>query len=62
MSKRKHKKSHRSECERNCYNCNNCEYIGDGGYMCSMNNDIVIEDWQPTDDFNSCKGKDFESL
>ena len=61
MSKRKHKKSH-TECDRNCYNCNNCEYIGEGGYMCSMNNDIVIEDWQPTEDFNSCKGKDFESI
>lgn len=48
--------------DRNCYNCNNCEYIGEGGYMCSMNNDVVIEDWQPTEDFNSCEGKDFENI
>lgn len=61
MSKRKHKES-KPECDRNCYNCSNCEYIGEGGYTCSMNNGIVIEDWQPTEDFNSCKGKDFESI
>lgn len=61
MSKRKHNKCH-PDCDRNCYNCNNCEYIGEGGYMCSMNNDIIIEDWQPTEDFNSCNGKDFESI
>ncbi len=62
MSKRKHKKAEHQGCDRNCYNCNNCEYVGEGGYMCSMSNDIVIEDWQPTEDFNSCKGKDFEDI
>ena len=64
MDKRKHKPrviTH-SENSRNCYNCNNCEYIGEGGYMCSMNNDIVIEEWQPTEDYRSCKGKDFEKI
>lgn len=57
----KHKRKH-PELNKNCYNCNNCEYIGEGGYMCSMNNYIVIEDWRPTEDFNSCKGKDFENI
>lgn len=62
MSKRKHKKSNTPECDRNCYNCNYCEYICEGDYMCSMSNDIVIEDWEPTGDFNSCKGKGFEPI
>lgn len=57
----KHKRKN-PELNKNCYNCNNCEYIGDGGYICSMSNDIVIEDWQPTEDFNSCGGKEFENI
>lgn len=57
--KRKH-----TENSRNCYNCNNCEYIGEGGYMCSASDDfaIIIEDWQPTEAFNFCKGKKFENI
>lgn len=58
----KKKKRKHSENNRNCYNCNNCTYIGEGGYLCCMNNDIVIEDWQPTEDFNSCNGKEFEQI
>lgn len=59
--KRKMKRKH-PELNKNCYNCNNCIYIGEGGYMCSMSNDIVIEDWQPTEDFNSCGGKEFANI
>lgn len=68
MNKEKQKRKHkpraiiRNENSRNCYNCNNCEYIGEGGYMCSINNDIVIEDWQPTEDYRSCGGKEFERI
>jgi hypothetical protein len=51
----KHKRKH-PELNKNCFNCNNCEYIGEGDYICSMNNDIVIGEWQPTEDFNSCGG------
>lgn len=46
----------------NCYNCANCIYISNGDYLCSMSNDIVIEDWAPVEDFYSCKGKDFDSI
>lgn len=59
MSKKKRKPP---ELTRNCNNCNNCTYIGEGGYMCGISNDIVIEDWQPTEDFNSCKGKEFKPI
>jgi hypothetical protein len=51
-----------SENNRNCYNCNNCEYVGSSGYMCSINNKIVIEEWEPTNDYCSCKGKYFENV
>lgn len=43
----------------NCYFCSNCVYIGNGGYMCSQNNNVVIEDWMPSDDFFSCNGRGF---
>lgn len=54
---KKHKKI-----EKHCYNCEKCLYIGEGGYMCEASNDIVIDDWTPTDDFCSCKGKEFEPI
>lgn len=44
----------------NCEICEHCIYIGEGGYMCEMNNDIVIDDFEPTADFYSCKGKNYE--
>jgi hypothetical protein len=58
---RKYKRKH-PECERNCYNCNKCTYLGEGGYMCEDSQDIVIELWEPTKKFNSCKGRRFESI
>lgn len=60
---RKHKRNHpHPEQTKNCYYCEHCIYLGEGGYMCGMSNDIVIEDWQPTEDFNSCRGKEFVSI
>lgn len=59
--KPKRKRKH-PELNRNCYNCNNCVYIGEGGYICGISNNIVVEDWHPTEDYNSCKGKDFENI
>ena len=45
---------------KNCHCCDHCVYIGEGGYMCDISNDIVIEDWEPTEDFYICDGKEFE--
>lgn len=53
---RKYKRKH-PECERNCYNCAKCTYLSEGGYMCDDSQDIVIELWEPTEKFNSCKGR-----
>ena len=58
----KKKKRKHPELNKNCFNCNHCQYIGEGGYICDMNNDVVIEDWLLTEDFNSCKRKDFENI
>lgn len=45
-----------------CYNCEHCIYIGEGDYICDENNEIVIEDWMPTDDYVWCNGKSFISI
>lgn len=58
---RKYKRKH-PECERNCYNCAKCTYLSEGGYMCEDSQDIVMELWEPTEKFNSCKGRRFESI
>lgn len=46
----------------NCHNCCNCTYACSGSYFCEMNNDLIIVDWTPTDDYFSCKGKDFAKI
>lgn len=45
-----------------CHNCEHCIYIGEGDYICDENNEIVIEDWMPTDDYFWCNGKSFISI
>lgn len=29
---------------KDCYECEHCVYLGEGGYMRALTNDIVIED------------------
>lgn len=60
MAKKKKRKT--AECNRNCYLCANCEYIGEGDYLCSESMEIVMADWHPTESFYACDGKDFEKL
>ena len=31
--------------------CPNCMYIGEGDSVCDVMQKIVLDDWQPTDDF-----------
>lgn len=50
------------ESPKNCYMCENCTYVGEGGYMCENSLDIVVEDWAPTDEFFSCEGKAFVGM
>lgn len=63
MSKSHRKKNRKPLTQNiNCLNCNHCIYIGEGDHICDMTNDIVTDDWQPTEDFYQCKGKDFEEI
>lgn len=31
--------------------CVNCQYIGEGDFVCTEINKLVIDDWIPTDSF-----------
>ena len=34
--------------------CNECIYIGEGDFLCEKFQEIVISDWQPTNEFLTC--------
>ena len=46
----------------NCYTCNNCTYIAEGDHICDIDNEFVICEFEPTEHFYHCEGKDFESV
>ena len=31
--------------------CPNCIYIGEGDSICDVTQEVVLEDWEPTDNF-----------
>lgn len=40
-----------------CFNCENCMYHSEGDSFCDVNNEFVLEDWIPTENFRWCDGK-----
>lgn len=34
--------------------CSFCQYIGDGCFLCEKYLEIVVDDWEPTDEFRMC--------
>ena len=46
--------------EMTCESCINCVPIGEGDHLCTEKNEIVIEDYAPSDLYMICKGKNFE--
>lgn len=48
--------------EKTCYNCEECICVGEGGFLCCANKEhkLVIDDFEPTDDFYWCKGRKFK--
>jgi hypothetical protein len=42
----------------NCYECDNCVYIGEGDYFCDkVTYALVIENWLPSTGFGGCKNE-----
>lgn len=52
----RHKRRQKQD-ERICQNCDNCMYDGDGGYWCLEMSKLVMDDFEPTDDYFCCGGK-----
>jgi len=63
VSKKKGKKVQAIFCNPDI--CDNCQYIGEGDSLCDATGNIVLSDWEATDDFmKDCplagKGSDSE--
>lgn len=41
----------------NCFECENCIYVGEGDYFCDNIMEFVIEDWLPSEYFGGCKNE-----
>lgn len=60
MSKRKHKKQgNKVKTCVTCFDCANCMYIGEGDHICDVDMTLVVDEWDPTDEFYHCGGKEF---
>ena len=46
--------------EKCCHNCTHCLYVGEGDSVCDEDYTLVLDDWEPTDDYYNCGGKNFE--
>ena len=45
---------------KQCMDCGNCLPIGEGDFICSEHpGSLVLEDYDPGEDFLICNGKDF---
>lgn len=45
--------------KRNCGTCDHCVYLGEGDHMCDLDNEIVINEWEPTDEYYHCEGRNY---
>lgn len=36
--------------------CDNCLYICEGDFLCDKYQEIVVGDWQPTENYLMCRG------
>lgn len=36
--------------------CNDCIYICEGDFLCEKYQEIVVGDWQPTENYMMCRG------
>ena len=60
--KRKKKLQGQPKPVKGCFECANCQYIGAGDHICDVNMEIVADDWEPTNMFYYCGGKEFIEL
>ena len=56
--KKKTKNKKKKYCEPSA--CDECIYIGEGDFVCETLQEIVVSDWQPTEEYLGCIRKDDE--
>lgn len=39
---------------KECIGCDDCMYIGDGDSICDKTYKLVLDDWEPTDNYGNC--------
>ena len=44
---------------KTCFDCANCQYICEGDHICDVNMELVTDDWEITEMFYHCGGKEF---
>ena len=37
--------------------CNCCQYIGEGDFLCDKHMEIVVSDWEPTENYLMCQSQ-----
>lgn len=53
--KRKYKKVPFADApKRDCTQCANCEYLGEGDFLCDVRMKLVIQDWDMSTAFRKC--------
>lgn len=55
MSKKKRKK--RIENNNGCWECDELICLGEGDHICGLNNELVIDEYTPTEKFMCCKAE-----
>ena len=43
-----------------CFECRHFIALGEGGHLCDVCGEVLTEDYEPTEYFYFCRGKDFE--
>ena len=38
--------------------CDCCQYIGEGDFLCDKHMEIVVSDWEPTENYLMCREED----
>lgn len=57
--KRKTAESSRENVVKTCLDCDHCIYLGEGDHLCDLVDKFITEDWEPTEMFYNCMGKEF---
>lgn len=57
MSKKSKYKEDSVKC---CFECEHCICICEGDHICDIDNELITDEWGPTNNFYECGGKEFE--